>query len=202
MRAKKIGDPAKQDNTRVNMAKPLPGALNLDELKKSISPKQKSALEQLVGMYNDFVYDPRPDTIAEDVGEFFDPSGLSSHDDYRRAKNSWDKRGSTLPTFNEAVDMYGALPIINIIKKGKALATSLPKGPSTIKKLMRLIDAYDSGQDIAEGGELEKIAKYISEAKAPKHTFYRDPNYQKNVGPELSLEDLQKIIDFQRTRNQ
>ena len=197
---KNNGDtPAESTSTR--SPKPLKSALNIKELRDSISPKERSILSQLVDSYRDFVYDPATDTISEDLGEFFDPSGLTSHDDFRRAKTSWDERGSTFPTFNETVDMSGAFPAINIIKKGKALAKSLSKGPSTITKLMRLVDAYDSGQDISEGGELEKIAKYISEATSPKHTLYRDAGYKKDA-PKLSLEDLEKFSNIQATRNQ
>ena len=190
---RKNGNPAPSESTSVRSSRPLTSALNIKELKDSISPKERSILSQLVDSYRDFVYDPATDTISEDVGEFFDPSGLTSHDDYRRAKNSWNERGSTLPTLNEVVDMSGAVPAINIVKKASTLAKSLSKGPSTIKNLMRLIDAYDSGQDISEGGELEKIAKYISESTSPKHTLYRDANYQKADTPELSPEDLKRF---------
>ena len=143
MRTKKIGDPVKQDNTRV---------------KKPLDPRILKLLEaREIPEYNRGKITQTPeekDSVFENILEFVDLTGISSHDDARRAYESMRKRGVNLPNFNEFVDMLGAVPVIGKVGKAPKLAKGVfevaKQSPKYMKVLNKLMGAYDSGQDIYE----------------------------------------------------
>jgi len=51
-----------------------------------------------------------PDATWENVAEVLDPTGLFSHDDAKRAYDSWQASGRMAPTLQEELDMFSAVP--------------------------------------------------------------------------------------------
>jgi hypothetical protein len=60
----------------------------------------------------DNYYEP----IAENIAEFFDPTGILSHDDARASYDTWKKSGRSIPTFEESLNMVSAIPAIGKLK--------------------------------------------------------------------------------------
>jgi len=142
MKAKKKGDPVKQDNTRVT----------------NLSPQEIRLLKSLqdrptyTGGATSVSQAPEDiDSLVENVFEFFDVTGVSSWDDAARAYRSMQQRDASLPNFNEFVDMLGAVPMLGKISKPvRAAGTMIDFAKPVInyKKYFDLLGAYDSGQDI------------------------------------------------------
>jgi len=108
--------------------------------------------------------DAMPDSTAENIVEFFDPTGYTSHDDARRAYQKWKKSGSTLPSFEEGMDMFGAVPALGKLGKLKYLAD--PDAMKAVYKYLpwqQIINAADTVQDEVEkkkyGGWLDNYQK-------------------------------------------
>tara|TARA_R100000278_G_scaffold113032_2_gene91040 strand:- start:85 stop:555 length:471 start_codon:yes stop_codon:yes gene_type:complete len=148
---RKTGDPVRRDNTRTEI--PLdPSVLKLLKAKN-----KAGSLGIVPPEYNQGKLTMTPeekDSILENILEFVDPTGITSHDDARRAYESMRQRGANLPNFNEFVDMLGALPVIGKVGKGaKATSAAIEvarQSPKYLSVIEKLIDAYDSGQDIYE----------------------------------------------------
>jgi len=70
------------------------------------------------------------DSTLENVVEFFDPTGISSWDDARRAYNQWQSSGNSLPSFEQSMDIFGAMPMLGKFAKLKYLA----KGDEYLKQ--------------------------------------------------------------------
>jgi len=124
-------DPSKRDNTRVSM----PGA-----------PRRFSPLKRPIvrdpGEYRP--WDPHKDSLIENVAELFDPTGISSHDDAKYAYEDWRRSGRDYPTYEEALDMAGAIPMFGKLKYLKA-ASSAPialKRTPAILKLMNMLSSF------------------------------------------------------------
>jgi hypothetical protein len=108
--------------------------------------------------------DAMPDSTAENIVEFFDPTGYTSHDDARRAYQKWKKSGSTLPSFEQGMDMFGAVPALGKLGKLKYLAD--PDAMKAVYKYLpwqQIINAADTVQDEVEkkkyGGWLDNYQK-------------------------------------------
>lgn len=73
------------------------------------------------------------DSLAEDVYELFDPTGIYSHDDAREARRRWQESGEPLPSATEFLDMIGAIPLVGYssipykVLKGGRLAKPIGK---------------------------------------------------------------------------
>ena len=65
------------------------------------------------------------DSTLENAVEFFDPTGISSWDDAGRAYSEWKDSGSQLPTTGQALDMFGALPLLGKFSKLKYLSSGI-----------------------------------------------------------------------------
>ena len=146
---RKNGDPARRDNTRTNIPFDQ-GALRLLKAKN-----EAGSLGIVPPDYNQGKITMTPeekDSLLENILEFVDPTGITSHDDARRAYESMRQRGAKLPNFNEFVDMLGAVPVIGKLGKGaKATSAAIQiarQSPRYISTIKTLIDGYDSGQDI------------------------------------------------------
>jgi len=72
------------------------------------------------------------DSLAEDVFELFDPTGLYSHDDYREARKKWQESGEPLPSLTEFLDMVGAFPMVGY----STIPYKIYKGAKTAKRLL------------------------------------------------------------------
>ena len=152
------GDPVRQDNTSVKpFADPnilkllgerkLSHGLSLpdaDQIRVSLKP-----LDFLKSVYNQHLNDDSPDTVLENVLEYFDSSGIMSHDDAKEAIEGYRQSKRIVPTFNQAVDVLGAVPDFTGLKASSG-PIRLATNPKLLKQLMDMINAYDSGQDISE----------------------------------------------------
>jgi len=153
------GDPVRQDNTSV---KPFadPNSLKLlGERKPShglsipdadhirVPTSSLKPLDFLKSVYNQHLNDSSPDTVFENVLEYFDSSGIMSHDDAKEAIEEYRQSKRIIPTFNQAVDVLGAVPDLTGAKASTG-PLRLATNPKLLKKLMEMINAYDSGQDI------------------------------------------------------
>ena len=146
---RKNGDPARRDNTRTNIPFDQ-GALRLLKAKN-----EAGSLGIVPPDYNQGKITMTPeekDSLLENILEFVDPTGITSHDDARRAYESMRQRGAKLPNFNEFVDMLGAVPVIGKLGKGaKATSAAIQiarESPRYLSVIGKLIDGYDSGQDV------------------------------------------------------
>lgn len=72
------------------------------------------------------------DSLAEDVFELFDPTGLYSRDDYREARRKWQESGRPLPSLTEFLDMVGVVPAIGKVN----IPYKIYKGAKTAKRLL------------------------------------------------------------------
>ena len=142
MKLYKKGDPIKQDNTRASTVSPQDIRLLKALQERSPYPGGATSISQT----------PEDvDSLAENVFEFFDVSGVSSWDDAARAYESMRQRDASLPNFNEFVDMLGAVPMLGKFSKpikAAGAVVSLAKPAMNYQKYLNLLDVYDSGQDI------------------------------------------------------
>jgi len=60
----------------------------------------------------------RDNSLVENIAEIVDPSGVLSWDDAYQARQSWKKSGRTLPTIEEGLDMFGAVPLAGKLASG------------------------------------------------------------------------------------
>lgn len=153
MRIKKTGKPAKQDNTRVK--KPLdPAIIKLLEARKELSP-YPSVSGRYQGATSITEIPSNKDSLAENLLEAIPFYGsFLSWDDAQEAYRQMRQREALIPTANEAIDMFGAVPIANSLAKAPGLASDLiqlaRQSPKYLQILENLIGAYDSAQDISE----------------------------------------------------
>ena len=101
------------------------------------------------------------ESLLEDIAEFIDPTGIFSHNDAERAYASYVKRKKEsgadfmLPTFDEFVDVLGAVPLAGkvgkILKGGKGAVKLAPRGYRAIKSyLPKALKAAGFGADRTE----------------------------------------------------
>lgn len=84
------------------------------------------------------------DLLDENIAEFFDPTGITSHDDAYRAYKEWNTSGNKLPNSNQALDMFGAVPALGKFGKLKYLSNyyDLTRGGNNIINLTKPIYKY------------------------------------------------------------
>jgi len=149
MKAIKKGDPVKQDNNSVKQDNTRVATLSPQEIRLLKALQERSPYP---GGATSVSQPPEDvDSLVENVFEFFDVTGVSSWDDASRAYESMKQRDSSLPNFNEFVDMLGAVPMIGKLSKPvRAAGTMIDfvKPVINYKKYFDLLGAYDSGQDI------------------------------------------------------
>lgn len=58
------------------------------------------------------------DSLIEDILEYIDPSGITAHDDARRAYKEFQESGESLPTANQSLEMFSAIPLMGKFSKG------------------------------------------------------------------------------------
>ena len=98
------------------------------------------------------------ESLVEDILELIDPTGISSWDDAMRAHESYNKRVSmnegnyVIPTFDEFLDILGAVPAIGKIPKAGKGAIKLAKASRNyLPSLMKALAAAGFGMDRTEG---------------------------------------------------
>jgi len=73
---------------------------------------KRSRVEKFLGTETYNKLKDRPEFKGENVAEIFDPFASSSWNDALQAHDQWHKSGRTYPTFDETVEMLGALPLL------------------------------------------------------------------------------------------
>lgn len=150
MRVYKNGDPIKQDNTpikqdntRVSTVSPQDIWLLKALRERSPYPGGATSVREIPS--NE---DPLWENIAEAIPFY---GSFLSWDDAEEAYKQMRQRETYIPTFNEAVDMAGAIPIGGTATKvGTGLIEIAKRSPKYFQILQNLISAYDSAQDISE----------------------------------------------------
>lgn len=116
--------------------------------------------------YEGVIKEGPSDSLLEDIFEFIDPTGISSHDDAKEAYASYVKRKKEsgadfmLPTFDEFVDVIGAVPMLG--KSGKLL--KFGKGAVDLAK------AIKASRNIRNADYLTRGAGFV----ADRTEQYRD----------------------------
>jgi len=111
-----------------------------------------------------------PDSTFENAAEFFDVSGVSSWDDAYRAYNSMQNRGASTPNLSEAIDMFGAIPVLG--KLGRAgSGIKLAKKSFNWQEAINRADAVsDEVDQKKKGGYIKPLPGGAVEFVGPKHS--------------------------------
>ena len=165
--------------------------LGINQPLPTYRPIRKSTLEEEVywNQVPDWYKKWGKDDITEDVIEFLDPTGIVSHDDAKRAYDSWKESGRKDPTPEEGLEMFGAVPALGKfgkIKYVKKLDTK--EGVKSITKHIpwqQILNTVGFGKDIyeqADGDKKEKGGFETGDPEKPKPKKPRgvlsDPNYK------------------------
>ena len=107
--------------------RPAPEGTFVAPVASSTSPSLREVLMYGPGEKPSYVSskdidDDHYEPFLENVAEFFDPTGILSYDDAEAAYNRMKARGADTPNFDEALDMFGALPLVGKAKKAIVLA--------------------------------------------------------------------------------
>jgi len=108
------------------------------------------------------------DSTLENIIEFIDPSGITSWDDATAAYQSWKKSGKKIPSLNQGLDMFGAVPGLGKFGKLKYLAN--PNAMKAVYKFFpwqQTLNVIDSAQDELEkrksGGQHGGLDRWFAE---------------------------------------
>jgi hypothetical protein len=118
----------------------------MNKYKRFINRKDNSSLENLI--------------------EFVDPTGISSHDDAYLAYNQWQQSNSMLPSFSQALDMFGAVPMLGKLGKIKYLDPNALKTAYKSIPWQQIVNAFDTVED--EGSNIKNKFNNLVEAKKQK----------------------------------
>lgn len=165
------------------------------------------------------------DSLFENAVEFFDPTGITSWDDARRAYNSMKNRGASIPNLDEGLDMFGAIPLfgraklgINLAKgaakRSKDVVNAAKKGYNYLTKGSDIINRVDAIED--EVGFLDQKQRGTGietpsrmQAGGFNDTMQQYAQYS-NLNPELAAsvanmpqrnDRLTSFTDTEMTRN-
>ena len=116
------------------------------------------------GWLNNYQDGGSTDSTLENIVEFFDPTGVTSWDDAYRAYNQWKKSGSSLPSMDQTIDMFGAVPSLGKLGKLKYLDAEAIKQAYKYFDWQKLINQYDAIQDELSsqkcGGQTRRLNNY------------------------------------------
>lgn len=117
-------------------------------IKKDIGPE--ATYHKVVDGVKARFNDKTPDSLSENLLEFVDPSGMSSYDDAGKAYSKWGKENSFLPTGEEALDMFGAVPMLGKFSKLKYLVEGKGLMKSAYKYFpwQKAVNTVDGSQDV------------------------------------------------------
>lgn len=183
----------------------------------SSAEKAKFKREKTSGKRIDYNHKRRQDggeedSTIENITEFFDPTGIMSWDDASKAYNQWKKSNSTLPSMNQALDMFGAVPGLGKLSKIKYLDPDAIKTAYKYIPWQQIVNAFDTVEDEASkvkkpikkeyGGWLEEYQRggtlppiYTSNPNDPRIRSYRDSLnlYNEYSTPSSVIRQLQEI---------
>jgi hypothetical protein len=108
------------------------------------------------------------DSTLENIIEFIDPSGITSWDDATAAYQSWKKSGKKIPSLNQGLDMFGAVPGLGKFGKLKYLANpNAMKAAYKFFPWQQTLNVIDSAQDELEkrksGGQYGGLDRWFAE---------------------------------------
>lgn len=217
---------AAQDNTRVATALPPQQHYQLNSLPQTLY-RDQGTIRQTP---NSQVYDRwrDKDSLLENSVEFFDPTGVSSWDDARRAYESMKNRGASIPNLDEGLDMFGAIPLfgkaklgINLAKgaakRSKDVVNAAKKGYNYLTKGSDVINRVDAIEDevgfldqkqfggvkkYQTGGQVDTL--YVNTPDHPRIQQYADSSYAYNMGLQgqaKAVAESQKLLDEYNNRN-
>jgi hypothetical protein len=124
-------------------------------------------------------------STAENILQFLDPTGVLSWDEAGKAYNEWEKSGSSLPSFTQALDMFGAVPALGKFGKLKYLAD--PKAMKAVYKYFpwqQTLNAADTVQD--EMASKPAIPRTATEASKKKQEGGQMP----------TMDNLEGMFDY------
>lgn len=152
---------------------------------------KRSRVEQILGTETYNKLKDRPEFKGENVAEIFDGLGSSSWNDALQSHDQWHKSGRTYPTFDEAVEMFGTLPIIGRAKKGFSLAKGA-KGNiiKAGKKIRTVADNVQKTLNIGDAGEdiiTEDLPSIESIQPTKPGVFSGVPLYQNGGLPKYQM---------------
>lgn len=138
------------------------------------------------------------DSLFENAVEFFDPTGITSWDDARRAYNSMKNRGASIPNLDEGLDMFGAIPLfgraklgINLAKgaakRSKDVVNAAKKGYNYLTKGSDIINRVDAIED--EVGFLDQ-KQFGGIRKYQTGSFVAESTSRPNYGEQAFLNQL------------
>jgi hypothetical protein len=89
------------------------------------------------------------DSVVENIMEFIDPTGRLSHDDAQRAYNEYKQSKRILPNFDQALDMFSAVPALGRFGKFRYIANldDLQRTGSNVINLVKPIYKLFPWQD-------------------------------------------------------
>jgi hypothetical protein len=130
----------------------------------------------------------KEDTSAENLYEWLDPTGISSHDDAYRAYKQWKSSGRDYPTVSEGLDVAGALPLVGKLKALGSLQKFIktPKISNTTKTLSNIENF------ISTAGFVEDETKLLENAD----TYFR--NLPSSKGKKIQVPPKEEPTKFQR----
>jgi len=151
-----ITPPVPRDEGEIRQGSPYVGGPSVREILE-YGPGQKPGY-----MYNRNLPENYYEPTWENFLEFFDPTGVTSHDDARAAYERMRKRDASMPTFDEALDMFGVIPMF---RKAKIPLRVISKigDVSGLDRLRRIYNNYrevQKGINAADVLEDEGILKY------------------------------------------
>lgn len=90
------------------------------------------------------------DPLWENFAEFADFTGGLSWDDAQLAKEEWDASGNTMPTFGQAMDMFGAVPGLGKLGKLKYLSSAPDALKAAYKYIpwQQILNGVDTVEDV------------------------------------------------------
>jgi len=166
---KENNKPASKENADIKNLMEI-GKKSLPKTQIPIKPTQPKNISFKGDVTNDilnnYIYNHK-DQLVDNVAEFFDASGLTSWDDAYRAKQAWNQSGNTLPTLEQSVNMFGAVPILGKLSKLKYLTNSSKINNSL--KIINPIYKYFPWQEV------------LNKSDAVKDTY--EDNIKKYGGP-------------------
>jgi hypothetical protein len=156
--------------------------------KQKVKAKAKPVEEPYTPLENN-------DSVLEEVGELFDPTGISSYDDvYRSTRNLINKKDRSVGDYvGTGLDVLGAVPVIGkagkLIKMGKTAFKYLDKGADASKIIKRAKQIQEVSQ------AAKKPAGNILTRYAKKGTRVADKIGDISTISQLGKDDLGTMIN-------
>lgn len=112
MRYKEGGNPKKSPRKYQGGNSPVATA---DPSRMNLSAAQQGSESEFQRLLRE--HNSKGDSFLEEMAEVFDPTGVSSWDDFYRARTAMMERGTGVPNFDETLDMLSAIPVLGKLGK-------------------------------------------------------------------------------------